>query len=365
MAQWVSAFDQGDGANKDLLGGKGANLAEMTHLGLPVPPGFTVTTDACRAYLATDGALPDGLWAEVVDGVASIEAQLDRKLGDLTNPLLVSVRSGAKFSMPGMMDTILNLGLNDQTVAGLAASADERFAWDCYRRLIQMYAKVVMNVESDHFEDAIDALKRRERVRLDYELSAIALSELVIEFKRIVLRDTGREFPQDPWDQLRGSIEAVFGSWNNRRAINYRNQNQIPHDLGTAVNIQAMVFGNLGQDSATGVAFTRNPATGEDGIFGEFLVNAQGEDVVAGVRTPQPISEMAALPAFAVAWSSFQDITALLERHYREMQDVEFTIQNGRLFMLQTRTGKRTGQAAVNIAVAMVGEELISKEEAI
>ncbi|HAX23937.1 MAG TPA: pyruvate, phosphate dikinase, partial [Chloroflexi bacterium] len=365
MAQWVSAFDQGDGANKDLLGGKGANLAEMTHLGLPVPPGFTVTTDACRAYLATDGALPDGLWAEVVDGVASIEAQLDRKLGDLTNPLLVSVRSGAKFSMPGMMDTILNLGLNDQTVAGLAASADERFAWDCYRRLIQMYAKVVMTVESDHFEDAIDALKRRERVRLDYELSAIALSELVIEFKRIVLRDTGREFPQDPWDQLRGSIEAVFGSWNNRRAINYRNQNQIPHDLGTAVNIQAMVFGNLGQDSATGVAFTRNPATGEDGIFGEFLVNAQGEDVVAGVRTPQPISEMAALPAFAVAWSSFQDITALLERHYREMQDVEFTIQNGRLFMLQTRTGKRTGQAAVNIAVAMVGEELISKEEAI
>ena len=365
MGQWVSAFDQGDGSNKDLLGGKGANLAEMTHLGLPVPPGFTVTTEACRAYLASAGQFPDGLWDEVVAGIRSIEQQLGRTFGDPSSPLLVSVRSGAKFSMPGMMDTILNLGLNDETVAGLAAGADERFAWDCYRRLIQMYAKVVMDVDSDHFEDAIDALKRRNRVRLDFELSADALRDLVAEFKTIVQRDTGREFPQDPWDQLRGSVEAVFGSWNNRRAINYRNQNRIPHDLGTAVNVQAMVFGNLGEDSATGVAFTRNPATGAEGIFGEFLVNAQGEDVVAGVRTPQPIAEMAALPTFADAWASFQDITDRLERHYREMQDVEFTVQNGRLFMLQTRTGKRTGQAAVNIAVAMVEEGLISKEEAI
>ncbi len=365
MALWVLAFDQGDGSNKDLLGGKGANLAEMTSLGLPVPPGFTVTTEACRAYLASDAQLPDGLWDEVVAGIRGIEEQIGRTFGDVANPLLVSVRSGAKFSMPGMMDTILNLGLNDTTVVGLAENADERFAWDCYRRLIQMYAKVVMNVDSDHFEDAIDALKRRTRVRLDYELPAAALRELVGKFKQIVSRDTGAEFPQDPWEQLRGAVEAVFGSWNNRRAINYRNQNRIPHDLGTAVNIQAMVFGNLGEDSATGVAFTRNPATGAEGIFGEFLVNAQGEDVVAGVRTPQPISEMAALPAFSLAWSAFQDITDRLERHYREMQDVEFTIQNGRLFMLQTRTGKRTGQAAVNIAVAMVEEGLISKEEAV
>jgi len=365
MAQWVSRFDQGDGSNKDLLGGKGANLAEMTSLNLPVPPGFTITTDACRAYLASSGAFPDGMWDEVQAGVRMIEEQIGRTFGDPANPLLVSVRSGAKFSMPGMMDTILNLGLNDETVVGLAQSADERFAWDCYRRLIQMYAKVVMDVDSDHFEDAIDALKRQTRVTLDHELSADSLKDLVQEFKRIVFRDAGAEFPQDPWTQLHGAVEAVFSSWNNRRAIAYRNQNHIAHDLGTAVNVQAMVFGNLGDDSATGVAFTRNPATGEQGIFGEFLVNAQGEDVVAGVRTPQPIAEMGSLPAFADAWSSFKSITSRLELHYRDMQDVEFTIQNGRLFMLQTRTGKRTGQAAVNIAVEMVDEGLISKEEAV
>jgi pyruvate,orthophosphate dikinase len=267
--------------------------------------------------------------------------------------------------MPGMMDTILNLGLNDDTVEGLAASADERFAWDCYRRLIQMYAKVVMDVDSDHFEDAIDATKRRTGVTLDYQLSSESLRSLVSEFKSIVQHYAGKPFPQDPYEQLRGAIFAVFNSWNNRRAVNYRNQNHIPHDLGTAVNVQAMVFGNLGQDSATGVAFTRNPSTGEHGIFGEFLVNAQGEDVVAGVRTPQPIAEMGELPEFHEAWSSFNDIAQRLEQHYRDVQDVEFTVQNGRLFMLQTRTGKRTGMAAVNIAVDLVSEGLITKQEAV
>ncbi|HEX5165369.1 MAG TPA: pyruvate, phosphate dikinase, partial [Thermomicrobiales bacterium] len=366
MASWVRAFDeQSEGADRDLLGGKGANLAEMTRLGLPVPPGFTVTTEACRAYLASDEQLPDGLWEQVLAGVKQIEQRMGRELGGRDNPLLVSVRSGAKFSMPGMMDTILNLGLNDESVHGLAASADARFAWDCYRRLIQMYAKVVLDVDSELFEDALDALKRRTGVTLDYQLPAETLQELVGTFKQIVERKAGHPFPTDPYDQLRGAITAVFKSWNNRRAIAYRNQNRIPHDLGTAVNVQSMVFGNLGADSATGVAFTRNPSTGETGIFGEFLVNAQGEDVVAGVRTPQPMAEMASLSAFQQAYAEFNDIASRLEKHYRDMQDVEFTIQNGRLFMLQTRTGKRTGQAAVNVAVDMVGEGLISEQEAV
>ncbi|HYI15497.1 MAG TPA: pyruvate, phosphate dikinase, partial [Thermomicrobiales bacterium] len=365
MASWVLNFDEGNASDRDLLGGKGANLAEMTRLRLPVPPGFTVTTEACRAFLASDNTFPDGLWEQVLNGVKQIEQRMGRELGGAENPLLVSVRSGAKFSMPGMMDTILNLGLNDHSVNGLAASADARFAWDCYRRLIQMYAKVVLEVNSDHFEDALDALKRRVGVTLDYELPAEALQELVATFKQIVERDAGQPFPTDPYDQLRGAITAVFSSWNNRRAVNYRNQNRIPHDLGTAVNIQSMVFGNLGPDSATGVAFTRNPSTGETGIFGEFLVNAQGEDVVAGVRTPLPMAEMGELPEFAQAYAEFNEIAARLERHYRDMQDVEFTIQNGRLFMLQTRTGKRTGQAAVNVAVDMVEEGLISQTEAV
>jgi pyruvate,orthophosphate dikinase len=359
------SFDRGNASDRDLLGGKGANLAEMTRLGLPVPPGFTVTTEACRAFLAGDGRFPDGLWDQVLDGIRQIEQRMGREFGRRDNPLLVSVRSGAKFSMPGMMDTILNLGLNDETVTGLTTSANERFAWDCYRRLIQMYGKVVLDVNSEHFEDAIDAEKRAAKVMLDHELPASALRRLVEEFRNIVQRDAGQPFPTDPYEQLRGAITAVFRSWNNRRAINYRNQNRIPHDLGTAVNVQAMVFGNLGQDSATGVAFTRNPATGEQGVFGEFLVNAQGEDVVAGVRTPQPMVEMAQLPAFNEAYAEFHEIASRLEQHYRDMQDVEFTIQNGRLFMLQTRTGKRTGQAAVNVAVDMVGEGLISEAEAV
>ena len=365
MASWVLGFDEGEGSDRDLLGGKGANLAEMTRLGLPVPPGFTVTTEACRAFLASNDTLPEELWEQVLDGITRIEQRMGRQFGGRENPLLVSVRSGAKFSMPGMMDTILNLGLNDESVVGLAASADRRFAWDCYRRLIQMYAKVVLDVNSDHFEDALDMLKRREGVTLDYELPAESLSELVVTFNRIVERDAGQPFPTDPYEQLRGAITAVFKSWNNRRAINYRNQNRIPHDLGTAVNVQSMVFGNLGADSATGVAFTRNPSTGESGIFGEFLVNAQGEDVVAGVRTPLPMAEMEELPQFRQAYAEFNEIASRLEQHYRDMQDVEFTIQNGRLFMLQTRTGKRTGQAAVNVAVDMVGEGLISEAEAV
>ena len=364
MTEWARSFDHGAGASKDLLGGKGANLAEMTRIGLPVPPGFTVTTEACRTYLAA-GALPDGLWKQVLDGVTAIEGRIERKLGDAANPLLVSVRSGAKFSMPGMMDTILNLGLNDETVEGLAAQADRRFAYDCYRRLIQMFAKVVLNVESELFEDALDALKRRTHVTLDYELSADALRGLVGEYKTIVERHAGRAFPADPYEQLRLAIVAVFDSWNNRRAVHYRNLNHIPHDLGTAVNVQAMVFGNLGKDSATGVAFTRNPSTGAIGVFGEFLINAQGEDVVAGMRTPQAIAEMADVPELAVAHAQLLDIAALLEAHYRDMQDMEFTVQNGRLYMLQTRTGKRTGQAAVNIAVDMAGEGLISERDAV
>ena len=365
VASWVLGFDEGNGSDRDLLGGKGANLAEMTRLGLPVPPGFTVTTEACRAFLASNNTFPDGLWEQVLEGMQQIERRMDREFGGRDNPLLVSVRSGAKFSMPGMMDTILNLGLNDESVEGLAASTDARFAWDCYRRLIQMYAKVVLNVDSDHFEDALDAMKRRDGVTLDYELPAGSLRDLVAEFKQIVERDAGQPFPTDPYDQLRGALTAVFSSWNNRRAIAYRNQSRIPHDLGTAVNVQSMVFGNLGADSATGVAFTRNPSTGETGIFGEFLVNAQGEDVVAGVRTPLPMAEMATLPEFTQAYAEFNEIAARLEQHYRDMQDVEFTIQNGRLFMLQTRNGKRTGQAAVNVAVDMVGEGLISEIEAV
>jgi len=365
MTEWVLAFDQGEAGDRDLLGGKGANLAEMTKLGLPVPPGFTVTTEACRSFLANDYTFPDSLWDQVLAGMGDIEQRMKRGFGNPANPLLVSVRSGAKFSMPGMMDTILNLGLNDETVKGLAASADDRFAYDCYRRLIQMYAKVVLDANSEHFEDAIDAAKRRSGVKLDHELSADALAQLVEQFKLIVERHTGSPFPSDPYEQLRGAITAVFASWNNRRAIDYRNISHIPHDLGTAVNVQSMVFGNIGTDCATGVAFTRNPSTGETGIFGEFLINAQGEDVVAGVRDPQPIAEMAELPEFRQAWTDFSEIAERLEQHYRDMQDIEFTIQNGRLFMLQTRNGKRTGLAAVTVAVDLVSEGLISQEEAV
>jgi pyruvate,orthophosphate dikinase len=363
--RWVYLFRDGNANMRDLLGGKGANLAEMTNAGLPVPPGFTITTEACNAFLSAGDKFPDAMWDQVSASLKDVEAAMDRRFGDASNPLLFSVRSGARFSMPGMMDTILNLGLNDTTVQGLAAQADPRFAYDCYRRLIQMFAKVVLDVESDLFEDVIDAHKRRLRVEQDFEIPAENLKQMVGEFKEIVKRESGQLFPDDPWEQLRFAITAVFKSWNNRRAINYRNANNIPHDLGTAVNVQTMVYGNMGPDCATGVAFTRNPSTGEQTLFGEYLTNAQGEDVVAGVRTPQEIQTMGNDSALKSAYDQLRSIAEQLEKHYRDMQDLEFTIQNGTLYMLQTRTGKRTGQAAVKVAVDMAEEGLITEDEAV
>ncbi len=363
--RWVYLFRDGNANMRDLLGGKGANLAEMTNVGLPVPPGFSITTEACNTFLSAGEKFPDGMWDQVSASLKDVEQAMGRRFGEASNPLLFSVRSGARFSMPGMMDTILNLGLNDTTVRGLAAQADPRFAYDCYRRLVQMFAKVVLNVESDLFEDIIDEHKRRLRIEQDFEIPAENLKQMVSEFKAIVKRESGQSFPDDPWEQLRFAVTAVFKSWNNRRAINYRNANSIPHNLGTAVNIQTMVYGNMGPDCATGVAFTRNPATGEKKLFGEFLTNAQGEDVVAGVRTPQEIQTMADDPALKTAYDQLQGIADQLEQHYREMQDLEFTIQNGTLYMLQTRTGKRTGQAAVTVAVDMAEEGLITQTEAV
>ena len=365
MTKWVFAFSEGSASDRDLLGGKGANLAEMTGIGLPVPPGFTITTEACNAFVNGDREVPGGLWEQVSAALKVVEASIGRKFGDPENPLLVSVRSGAKFSMPGMMDTVLNLGLNDSTVDGLAASADKRFAYDCYRRLIQMYAHVVMGVSGEHFEDAIDDAKREAGVRDDNELSADRLLQLASEFKSIVKKQSGQEFPEDPMEQLQLATIAVFDSWNTRRARNYRAEHDIPDNLGTAVNVQSMVFGNMGLDCATGVAFTRNPSTGETGIFGEYLVNAQGEDVVSGVRTPEPIAAMADNPLISSAYHQLQETSVALERHYRDMQDLEFTVQGGQLFMLQTRTGKRTGRSAINIAIDMVSEGLINRREAL
>ena len=365
MQKWVYAFSEGSANDRDLLGGKGANLAEMTGIGLPVPPGFTITTEACNAFLYEGRQIPEGLWEQVEKALASVEEQIGRKFGDPESPLLVSVRSGAKFSMPGMMDTVLNLGLNQATVKGLASSADERFAYDCYRRLVQMYAHVVLGISGELFEDALDQAKRDAGVRDDNELSAERLAKLADEFKAIVKKETGKPFPEDPMEQLRLATIAVFDSWNTRRARNYRTEHNIPHDLGTAVNVQAMVFGNMGSNCATGVAFTRDPSTGKQGIFGEFLINAQGEDVVSGTRTPQPIVAMADHPEVSRAYEQLLDTSETLERHYRDMQDLEFTIQGGELFMLQTRTGKRTGRAAVNIAMDMVNEGLINQQEAI
>ncbi|GBD16252.1 Pyruvate, phosphate dikinase [bacterium HR26] len=364
--QWVYRFRDGNAQMRDLLGGKGANLAEMTRIGLPVPPGFTITTQACVAFLEGGRQFPEGLWDEVLAGLRDIEQQVGRRFGDASDPLLVSVRSGAKFSMPGMMDTILNLGLNDQTVEGLAArTGDRRFAYDCYRRLIQMFGKVVLGVEAELFEDVIDEHKRELGIQHDHEIPAEHLQRMVEEFEEIVERKAGRPFPQDCYEQLRLAIIAVFDSWNNRRAIDYRNAHGIPHNLGTAVNVQAMVFGNMGPDCATGVAFTRNPSTGEKGIFGEYLTNAQGEDVVAGIRTPQPIEAMRDDPLLRPAYEQLLEVADRLERHYRDMQDLEFTVEHGKLYMLQTRIGKRTGRAAVKIAVDMVREGLIEPREAV
>jgi len=359
----------GSARMRNILGGKGANLAEMSNLGIPVPPGFTISTALCMNYLQTN-KYPEGLKGEVQKGLRHIEKLVGKRFGDAKNPLLVSVRSGARVSMPGMMDTVLNLGLSDTTVEGLAElTKNPRFAYDSYRRFVQTYGNVVMGVkpqskeEHDPFEELIDKLKRRRKVKLDTQLGADDWKELVILFKEMIKERRGVSFPDDPHDQLWGSIQAVFGSWNNPRAVAYRNLNRIPDDWGTAVNVQAMVFGNMGADSGTGVAFTRNPATGERRFYGEYLENAQGEDVVAGLRTPKPIAQLAKeMPA---VYRKLDKIQSKLERHYREMQDLEFTIERGKLWILQTRIGKRTGFAAVRIAVDMVEEGLIRKEEAL
>jgi pyruvate,orthophosphate dikinase len=359
----VYFFDEGDPKNKDLLGGKGANLCGMTQMGFPVPKGFIITTDACREYART-GEVPTNLWAQVREQLERLERETGKKLGAFENPLLLSVRSGAKFSMPGMMDTILNLGLTDSLVQRLAdLSGRDRFSWDAYRRLIQMYGDVVMNVPKHLFEEAISQLKTELGVHGDLELNTGDLKDLVARFEKIYSESTQSTFPQDPWTQLQGAVLAVFQSWNNKRAQTYRRLNNISDDLGTAVNIQAMVFGNLGDDSGTGVGFTRNPATGVKEPFGEFLINAQGEDVVAGIRTPEPIAHLEKL--MPEVYSELIRLTTQLENKLGDMQDFEFTVERGKLYMLQTRAGKRTAGAAVRIAVEMVNEGLISKAEAI
>ncbi len=354
----------GDRSMKELLGGKGANLAEMGSIGLPVPPGFTITTETCKQFLDLGEAWPEGLDEQVKAGIAHIEDEMGLKFNDPNNPLLVSVRSGAAVSMPGMMDTVLNLGLNDVAVQGLAkAMGNERFAYDAYRRFIDMFGDVVMGVHHEHFEHAIDSLKQERGVEHDTELSTKDLKELVDRYKAIYRKHTGHMFPSDPVEQLRFAINAVFLSWNSSRAIKYRRINRIAGLIGTAVNVQAMAFGNMGDDSGTGVLFTRNPSTGEKELYGEFLVNAQGEDVVAGIRTPEPIAGMANV--FPKAYNDLVDATKRLELHYKNMQDIEFTVQRGRLFLLQTRNGKRTGTAAIQIAVDMVSEGLVKKKTAV
>ena len=353
---------EGNGRMKDVLGGKGAGLAEMTNAGLPVPPGFTIQTEACREYML--GTFSPEIGVEMHAALERLEALQGQKLGAAENPLLVSVRSGAKFSMPGMMDTILNLGLNDQSVEGLCRrSSDPRFAYDSYRRLIQMFGSVVLNISKKKFEHIFDSIKEREHIKLDYELQAPALKEVVAEYKKLIKKETGKDFPQDPLEQLVMTRDAVFRSWNGDRAKTYRRINKIDDWLGTAVNVQCMVFGNMGESSGTGVGFTRNPATGEKVFFGEYLMNAQGEDVVSGIRTPVHISELE--KAMPKAYQQLRTITWKLEKHYRDMQDFEFTIQDSKLYMLQTRNGKRTGLAAVRVAIDMVREGLITQEEAV
>ena len=363
MPKYVYRFSEGDKDQKDLLGGKGANLAEMTRLGLPVPPGFTITTDACRAYLR-DGAVPDELAVQVTTALREVEEELGRELGASEDPLLVSVRSGAKFSMPGMMETVLNIGLNDASVVGLAAaSGDERFAWDSYRRLIQMFGKTVLDIDGEHFSAALDAKKAERGVKLDYELDVDALRRLVEQYKAIVREQAGIDFPQDPRAQLDMATEAVFRSWNTERAHIYRRREKIPHDLGTAVNVCTMVFGNMGQTSGTGVCFTRDPSTGQSGVYGDYLVNAQGEDVVAGIRNTLSLADLERLDK-----TSYDELRAAmrkLETHYRDLCDIEFTIERGRLWLLQTRVGKRTAAAAFRVATQLVDERLITMDEAL
>ncbi|HUA76490.1 MAG TPA: PEP/pyruvate-binding domain-containing protein, partial [Acetobacteraceae bacterium] len=401
MTKWVYSFgaglSEGRADMRNLLGGKGANLAEMASIGLPVPPGFTITTELCSVYYQNDRQYPDDLQAEVAASLARVEEAAGRRFGDRHKPLLVSVRSGARASMPGMMDTVLNLGLNDATVEGLGAGAnDPRFAWDSYRRFIQMYGNVVLGVDHHRFEEIIEHVREDAGVSSDPELGAQDWHRVVSAYKDLVEAETGRPFPQDPEEQLWGAIGAVFGSWMNPRAITYRRLHEIPAEWGTAVNVQAMVFGNMGEDCATGVCFTRDPSTGENIFFGEYLVNAQGEDVVAGIRTPAPLSkarggkapkgseskgneskgseikgneirgnEISLEEALPAAYRELCAVRERLERHYRDMQDIEFTIERGRLYLLQTRNGKRTAAASLRIAVEMAKEGLIGEGEAV
>src|SRR5690348_18228729 len=380
MAKWVYEFGDGKAEGRadmrNLLGGKGAGLAEMSNLGLPVPPGFTITTEVCTFFYKNDKKYPADLRAQVETALQALEKRIGAAFGDADNPLLVSVRSGARASMPGMMDTVLNLGLNDVTIEGLAKrSGDPRFAYDSYRRFIQMYGQVVLGVDHHHFEDLLENTKLDLGLTLDTQLAADHWKEVVAGYKDVVQRALGKPFPQEPQEQLWGAIGAVFGSWMNQRAITYRRLHGIPADWGTAVNVQAMVFGNMGDDCATGVAFTRNPSTGNNEFYGEYLVNAQGEDVVAGIRTPQHLTiagkkaNNSPLPAMEEVmpqvFAELQKVRGKLEQHYRDMQDIEFTVQQGKLFMLQTRTGKRTAPAALKIAVEMAGSGLITKEEAV
>ena len=364
MKKYVYSFSEGSKDMRSLLGGKGANLAEMTKIGMPVPAGFTVTTEACNKYYEDGGVIDGEVVSQIYEKLAALEQQSGKKFGDKNDPLLVSVRSGAVFSMPGMMDTILNLGLNDDTVEALARLTDnERFAYDSYRRFIQMFGDVVMEISKSKFDRIFDGQKEKSGAEFDVDLTAEDLKEIIAAYKKLVKEEMGEDFPQDPQAQLMEAVKAVFRSWNNDRAILYRNLNGIDHNLGTAVNVQSMVFGNMGKTSGTGVAFSRNPANGENVLYGEFLVNAQGEDVVAGIRTPQPIKEMA--EAFPEVYAEFSSIAKKLEKHYQDMQDMEFTVERGKLYMLQTRNGKRTALSAVKIAVDMVKEGLIDKETAV
>ncbi len=362
--KWVYLFEEGNKDMRNLLGGKGAGLAEMTNAQLPVPPGFTVTTEACNAYFDGGQQFPDGMWEQCLAALKVVEQQTGKQYGDPTNPLLVSCRSGARVSMPGMMDTVLNIGLNPDTLAGMVRlTGNERFAWDSYRRLIQMFGNTVKGVDRQKFEHALETIRARYDAKTDADLTTEQLQEVVAAFKQIYHDALGVDFPDDPYVQMQEAIAAVFHSWFGRPAVDYRNFNKIPHDWGTAVNICTMVFGNMGEDSATGVAFTRNPATGDNHVYGEYLINAQGEDVVAGIRTPHPIDDLRA--EMPKSYDEFVEICHMLERHYRDVQDMEFTVERGKLWMLQTRAGKRTAAAAVKIAVDLVNEGIISREEAV
>ena len=362
--KWVYLFKEGNASMRELLGGKGANLAEMTSLGLPVPQGFTITTEACTQYYEDGRQINEEIQSQINEYIGKMEEITGKKFGDKENPLLVSVRSGARASMPGMMDTILNLGLNETVVNVIAEkSGNARWAWDCYRRFIQMYSDVVMEVGKKYFEELIDKMKADKGVTQDVDLTAEDLKELASQFKAEYKEKIGEDFPDDPKEQLMGAVKAVFRSWDNPRANVYRRDNDIPYSWGTAVNVQSMAFGNMGDDCGTGVAFTRDPATGEKKLMGEFLTNAQGEDVVAGVRTPMPIAQME--EKFPAAFKQFTEVCATLENHYRDMQDMEFTVENEKLYMLQTRNGKRTAQAALKIACDLVDEGMRTAEEAV